>query len=85
MEILKQGQYSPLSVGKQVAIIYLGTKGLLKDVPVNRVMDFERDFLAKMEKDHKDVLDQLSDGKLSDEITSAIEAAGASVAANFKA
>jgi F-type H+-transporting ATPase subunit alpha len=85
VEILKQGQYSPLSVGKQVSIIYLGTKGLLKDVPVERVTEFERDFLAIMEKDHQDVLDQLSAGKLTDEITATIEKVGAAVSQNFKA
>lgn len=85
VEILKQGQYSPQSVGKQVSIIYLGTKGLLKDVPVTRVTEFERDFLAVMEKDHQDVLDQLSAGNLTDEITDTIEKVGAAVSQNFKA
>jgi len=47
VEILKQPQFSPLSVGKQVAIIYLGTKGLLKSVPVNQVRKFEEEFLMK--------------------------------------
>ena len=45
VEVLKQGQYSPLSVEKQVAIIYLGTNGLLKDVPVDKVREFEDAFL----------------------------------------
>ena len=49
VEILKQPQFSPLTVGKQVAIIYLGTKGLLRDVPVDQVRKFEEEFLMKME------------------------------------
>ena len=85
VEILKQAQYSPLSVGKQVAIIYLGTKGLIKDVPVSSVRKFEEEFLMKMEADHKDVLDALTSGKLADELTSVLEKVGAEVAKNFKA
>jgi F-type H+-transporting ATPase subunit alpha len=85
VEILKQAQYSPFSVGKQVAIIYLGTKGLLRSVPVNQIRRFEEDFLMKMEAEHKDVLDALSSGKLDDEITGILEAVGAEIAKNFKA
>ena len=79
MEILKQPQFSPLSVGKQVAIIYLGTKGLLKSVPVNQVRKFEEEFLMKMASDHQDVLDALSAGKLDDTITGTIETVGAEI------
>jgi F-type H+-transporting ATPase subunit alpha len=85
VEILKQAQYSPFSVGKQVAIIYLGTKGLLRSVPVNQIRRFEEDFLMKMEAEHKDVLDALSSGKLDDEITGILEAVGAEIAKNFTA
>ena len=85
VEILKQPQFSPLSVGKQVAIIYLGTKGLLRDVPVNQVRKFEEEFLMKMESDHKKVLDALTDGKIDDKSTSTIEKVGAEIAKNFKA
>jgi F-type H+-transporting ATPase subunit alpha len=85
VEILKQAQYSPLSVGKQVAIIYLGTKGLLRDVPVNEVRKFEDEFLMKMEADHQDVLDALTGGKLDDKITATLENVGAEIAKNFKA
>lgn len=85
VEILKQAQYSPLSVGKQVAIIYLGTKGLLKSVPVAEVKKFEEEFLMKMEADHNDVIDALSAGKLSKELTDTIESVGAETAKNYKA
>jgi F-type H+-transporting ATPase subunit alpha len=85
VEILKQPQFSPLSVGKQVAIIYLGTKGLLRNVPVDQVRKFEEEFLMKMESDHKKVLDALTDGKIDDKSTSTIEKVGAEIAKNFKA
>src|ERR1700759_707327 len=69
VEILKQGQYSPLRVEQQIAIIYCGTKGLLRAVPVNKVREFEADFLAILEAKHKNVLNDLKAGKLTDEIT----------------
>jgi F-type H+-transporting ATPase subunit alpha len=73
VEILKQGQFSPLTVEHQSAIIYCGTKGLLRNVPVNKVKEFEVNFLETMEKKHRDVLDQLKAGKLNDEITGVLE------------
>ena len=66
VEILKQSQYSPLSVEKQIAILYAGTKGLLKDVPVDKVTDFEKEYLEFMELKHKEVLKTLSEGKLTE-------------------
>ncbi len=57
VEILKQAQYSPVTVEKQVAIIYLGTKGLLKDVPVNRIKEFEEEFLSALDSRHPEVLE----------------------------
>ncbi|MDG2454520.1 MAG: F0F1 ATP synthase subunit alpha, partial [Bacteroidia bacterium] len=85
VEILKQAQFSPLSVGKQVAIIYLGTKGLLKSVPVDQVRKFEEEFLMKMDTDHKDVLNALSDGKYTPELTNTIETVAAEISKNYKA
>ena len=83
VEVLKQGQYSPLRVEQQIAIIYLGTKGLLRNVPVNKVREFEATFLGVMETKHKDVLDQLRQGQLTDEITKRIEAVGAELAKSY--
>jgi len=83
VEILKQKQNSPLTVEKQIAIIYCGTKGLLRKVPVNKVKEFEADFLGLMEAKHKDVLDTLRAGKLTDEVTSTIEKAAAEVASKY--
>lgn len=73
VEILKQGQYSPLPVEKQAAIIFCGTKGLLKVVPVKKVREFEEEFLNIMEAKHKDVLDTLKEGKLTDKVTETLE------------
>jgi F-type H+-transporting ATPase subunit alpha len=64
VEILKQPQYSPLTVEKQVAIIYLGTNGLLKDVPTNKVKEFEEMFLTELETKHQDLLTAFKKGDL---------------------
>ena len=67
VEILKQGQYQPVSVEKQVAIIYLGTQGLLKEVPVRSVRDFEEQFLLEMETKHADILGEFKKGNLPED------------------
>jgi F-type H+-transporting ATPase subunit alpha len=85
VEILKQGQYSPLTVEKQVAIIYCGTKGLLRDVPTARVREFETEFLSFMELKYKDVLNDLKAGKLTDEITGTLERVAKEISAKYKA
>jgi F-type H+-transporting ATPase subunit alpha len=85
VEILKQGQYSPLRVEQQTAIIYLGTKGALNSVPVNKVRQFEAEFLEILEHKHKELLNQLAAGKIDDSITSQLEEIGKTLAANYKA
>ncbi|MES2328477.1 MAG: F0F1 ATP synthase subunit alpha [Bacteroidota bacterium] len=67
VEVLKQLQYSPMSVEKQVAIIYLGTQGLLKEVAVKRVKEFESHFLTEMENKLPDVLAEFKKGQLNDD------------------
>ena len=67
VEILKQGQYQPASVEKQVAIIYLGTQGLLKDVAVRSVKDFEEHFLLEMENKLPHVLAAFKKGNLPED------------------
>ena len=84
VELLKQPQYSPVPVEKQVAIIYLGTKGLLKDVPVEKVKEFEELFFSTMEQDHQDVLDTFKSGKLTDEATDTLAKVAASLSNQFK-
>ncbi|NCO56381.1 MAG: F0F1 ATP synthase subunit alpha, partial [Bacteroidetes bacterium] len=62
VEILKQGQYSPVLVEEQIAIIYCGTKGLLKNVPVKKVVEFERDYIEFLRNKHSDTLETLRKG-----------------------
>jgi F-type H+-transporting ATPase subunit alpha len=67
VEILKQPQYSPVPVEKQVAIIYLGTQGLIHAVKVSRVKEFEEHFLMEMENKHPEILTEFKQGILNDE------------------
>jgi len=73
VEILKQGQFAPVAVEKQVAIIYAGSKGLLRNVPVNKVKEFEAEYLQQLEQRHADVLKALKEGKFDDSLTSVLE------------
>ena len=84
VEILKQDQYSPMPVEKQIAIIYCGTQGLLSDIPVDKVKEFEAEFLDFMELKHKDTLNALASGKLSAEITETIETAAKEIVEKYK-
>ena len=84
VEILKQDQYSPMSVEKQIAIIYCGTQGLLSDIPVDKVKEFEAEFLDYMDLKQKDALAALAQGKLSDEITGIITDTAKEIAEKFK-
>jgi F-type H+-transporting ATPase subunit alpha len=83
VEILKQGVNSPMPVEKQAAIIYVGTKGLLNKVPVEKVREFEEEFLAIMEAQHLDTLETLKSGKLTDEVTQTIESVAKDLAAKY--
>jgi F-type H+/Na+-transporting ATPase subunit alpha len=73
VEILKQGQYAPIPIERQIAIIYCGTMGLLKDVPTNKVKSFESEFIEFLELKHRDTLDSLRAGVLNDTITGVLE------------
>ncbi len=84
VEILKQGQYSPIPVEKQIAIIYCGTKALLRDIPHQKVKDFETDFIEQLELKHKDVLKQLREGVLNDDITKTLEKLAQDIASRYK-
>lgn len=85
VEILKQGQFSPFRVEDQVAIIYAGTKGLLRDVPVNKVKEFEGDFINYLRNKHANVMNDLKAGKFDDSLTAVIEAAAKEISAKYKA
>jgi len=84
VEILKQGQYSPIPVEKQIAIIYCGSSGLLKEVPVNKVSEFEKSFISFLEAKHQNVLDQLAKGILNDEIIAVLEKVAKELSSNYK-
>ncbi|MGZ4053474.1 MAG: F0F1 ATP synthase subunit alpha [Bacteroidia bacterium] len=84
VEILKQAQFSPARVEQQIAIIYCGTKGLLRNVPVNKVKEFEAEYIAFLEAKHKNVLNDLKAGKFTDEITNVLEAVAKDLSANYK-
>ena len=72
--LLIQPQYSPMPVGEQIAVLYCGTKGLLKDLNINLIDDFQNAFLSKMRAFHtEDVLKPLSEGRVDETISSIIE------------
>jgi len=73
VEILKQGQFAPVSVEKQVAIIYAGVKGLFRSVPVSEVKEFEAEYLQQLEQRHPEVLKALKEGKFNDELTGVLD------------
>lgn len=83
VEILKQGENSPFTVEDQIAIIYAGTKNLLRKVPVDKVKEFERDYLELLNASHRDTLDQLKSGKISDEITDVLEKVAKDLSARY--
>ena len=83
VEILKQGQNDPYTVEDQVAIIYAGSKNLLKDVPVNKVKEFEADFISFLNAKHRDTLNSLKSGKLEKTSLDVIEAVAAEISAKY--
>ena len=85
VEILKQAQNDPYTVEDQVAIIYAGSKNLLKDVPVKKVKEFERDYIEFLNAKHRGVLDTLKAGKLTDEVIDTLTSVAKDMSAKFKA
>ena len=83
VEMLKQGEGAPVPVEEQVAIIYCGTKGLMNSVPVNKVREFEDEFLSYMRNSHAAELAELKAGKLSDNATSTIEKVAADLSVKY--
>ena len=83
VEILKQGQFSPMTVEKQVAIIYIGTKNLMRSVPVNKIRAFEAEYLQQLELRHPQTLAALKAGKLDDAITSVLETVAKELAGKY--
>jgi len=83
VEILKQAQNDPFSVENQIAIIYAGSKNLLKSVPVNQVKKFEKDYIDYLNAKHRDTLDVLKSGKLTPETIAVLEAAAEEISKHF--
>jgi F-type H+-transporting ATPase subunit alpha len=83
VEILKQGQYSPLRVEEQAAIIYCGTNGLLMNVPVNKIKEFEAEYLAFLHAKHQGLLNDLGAGKLTDEIQETLKTVAADLSSKY--
>lgn len=83
VEILKQGQFSPVAVEKQVAIIYAGTKGLFSRVPVNKVREFEAEYLQQLEQRHPEVLQALKAGQFNDELTGVLDTVARELAGKY--
>ena len=81
--LLVQPQYSPMPVEQQIAVLYCGTHGLMRDVPLERVADFERELLRELET--SEVFETLRGGVIDEAIGAAIETAAARVSSNLKA
>ncbi|OEK06860.1 F0F1 ATP synthase subunit alpha [Roseivirga misakiensis] len=82
-EILKQAQFSPVPVEEQVAIIFASTKGLIDKVPVEKVKEFETEFLTVLRASHADALNDLKAGKLSDEALAALKQVASEVSSKY--
>jgi F-type H+-transporting ATPase subunit alpha len=83
VEILKQDQFKPIPVEEQIAILYCGTKGLLRNVPVPRIRAFEEAFIKWLNRNHRDVLDELKMGNISDKATQTLKEVAETVAKEF--
>ena len=83
VEILKQAQNDPMTVENQIAIIYAGSKNLLKDVPVDKVKEFEVDYIEYLNAKHRDTLDTLKTGKFNDDLTDVLVEAAKEVSAKY--
>ena len=83
VEILKQAQNDPFKVEDQVAIIYAGSKNLLRDIPVDRVKEFESEYIRFLNDKHSKILSTIKQGKLTDEVTSTLEKVCADLVSKF--
>jgi F-type H+-transporting ATPase subunit alpha len=84
VEILKQNENTPFTVEDQIAIIYAGSKNLLRNVPVSKVKEFERDYIELLNAKHRGMLDTLKAGKLTDEVIATLTAVAADLSAKYK-
>jgi F-type H+-transporting ATPase subunit alpha len=82
-EILKQPQYAPVKVEEQIAIIFASTKGLLDDTPIERIKEFEKDYIRELIDKQKKVLKKLEDGIFDDECEKVLTEVASSIAKNY--
>ena len=83
VEILKQNEGDPFPVERQIAIIYVGTKGLIQNVPIAKVKEFEEEYLNYLDAKHKDVMDTLKSGKLTEECTETLAKVAKEIASKY--
>ncbi len=83
-QLLIQPQYSPMPVGEQIAILYCGVHGLMRDVPIDKIRECQNQFLDKLRSSAPEVIATLADGKIGDEVTKKIEAVMADIAGTYK-
>jgi F-type H+/Na+-transporting ATPase subunit alpha len=85
VEILKQAQYVPMVVENQVAVIYASTKGLIDDVPVEKVKEFEVNYIDLLKNKYPQVLQDIKDGKLTDEVEKTLKQVAGEISSQYKA
>ena len=84
-QLLIQPQYHPMPVGEQVAILYCGTHGLLRDVPLSKISEFQESFLQTLRTNYcKEVLEPLAEGQLTDEVCKIIEQVAEGISGQYK-
>jgi len=79
VEILKQGQFKPMAVEKQIALVYCGTKGLLRNLEIRKVARFEEEYIEYLDANHKDTLEQLRKGVFNDDLASVLVSAASTI------
>jgi F-type H+-transporting ATPase subunit alpha len=84
VEILKQSENNPYTVEDQIAVIYAGSKNLMRNVPVEKIKEFERDYLEMLNVKHRDTLDNLKAGKLTDDAIDVMTTVAADLSAKYK-
>ena len=83
VEMLKQAQFSPFTVEKQVAIVYAGTENLIRNVPVDKIKEFEAEYLQALEMRHPETLAALKAGKFDDELTGVLETVAKEISSKY--
>jgi F-type H+-transporting ATPase subunit alpha len=83
VEILKQNEGDPFTVENQIAIVYVGTKGLIQNVPIDKVKEFEKEYISFLNTKHRDVLDALKAGKFDESLTETLSKVAKEIAAKY--